>query len=60
VFNSLGRKVRSPVDWDLRAGRHWVTWDGLDDRGRDAGSAVFIAVLTDGTNTSSRKWMKLK
>jgi len=37
-----GRHVRRLVDEVLPAGRRIVTWDGMDDRGRQAPAGVYM------------------
>jgi len=60
VYNLLGRRIATPVDGVLPAGRHEVAWNGVDYRGRPVASGVyFYAITTDGV-THSRKMLLLK
>lgn len=52
VYDGSGRRVRRLVDGTLPAGRHRVTWDGLDDGGRGAASGTYYARLDTGHGTS--------
>jgi len=45
VFDVRGREVRVLRDRVLAAGRHVVTWDGTDRRGRAAAAGTYFLVL---------------
>lgn len=60
VLNPRGQKVRTLMRRTLDPGEHSVSWDGLDDRGQDAGTGVFICLLTDGKQVLTGKMLKLK
>lgn len=45
MFDVAGRRLRTLLDGVLPAGSSYVTWDGLDDSGRPAGSGVYFASL---------------
>lgn len=51
VHDLRGRQVRRLVSGSFDAGRHPVVWDGLDDRGQEAASGIYLArlVTADGT-----------
>ena len=42
LFDALGRRVRTLLDGPLQPGGHNLVWDGLDDRGREVGSGVYL------------------
>ena len=46
IFSVAGRPVRTLVNESLSAGYYEIAWDGLDDRGQQAGPGVYFAVLT--------------
>jgi hypothetical protein len=49
VFDAHGRLVRKLGDLSYPAGRHTVTWDGRDDRGRPApGGLYYVKVAATG------------
>jgi hypothetical protein len=55
VFDVQGRRVRSLVDGDLPAGEHAVSWDGIDDQGRQAAAGVYFYVFrAEGRNLQKR------
>lgn len=45
IFDVAGRVVRTLGTDVLRPGRHRVTWDGTDDRGRHVASGVYFVTL---------------
>ena len=53
VYDLAGRRVRTLVAKDLPAGRHEVTWNGVDERGRRVGSGVYFLRL-DSAGQSDR------
>lgn len=55
VYDMLGRKVRTLKRGVLPAGRHRITWDGLDQYGRPAASGVYMVRLeADGFSEAKR------
>ncbi len=49
IFDAAGRRVRDLVTGPLMAGRHDVTWDGLDDRGLDVAAGMyFVRISANG------------
>jgi ELWxxDGT repeat protein len=68
VYNTLGQEIRVLMENSLSAGLHTVVWDGEDNLGRQAGSAVYIYTVTAvdaSTNagraiTEARKMILLK
>jgi subtilisin-like proprotein convertase family protein len=48
IYDLRGRLVRILVAEDLPAGRHQVTWDGLDRHGRMSASGVYFTKLVAG------------
>ncbi len=60
VYDLRGRRVRNLIDSGLETGSHKTTWDGRDDRGRDAPSGIYIYTLKTDDGTFSRKMTILK
>jgi agmatine/peptidylarginine deiminase len=60
VYSASGRRVATLVDADVVAGRHAVTWRGLDDAGRRVASGVYFFRLTRGSESITRKAVLLK
>ena len=60
VYNIRGQHVKTLVDNYQTSGRYKVTWNGQDERGRDAGSGIFFYRMKTGEFTSTRKMIMLK
>jgi len=60
VFDARGRLVRSLLDAELPAGRHWTEWDGRDDAGHELGSGVYFARLEAGAEKATNKLVLLR
>jgi FlgD Ig-like domain len=54
VFSVEGRRIRVLERGTLEAGRHQLTWDGLDDHGKRVANGMYFARLeaTDGSRTT--------
>lgn len=60
VFDLAGRRVRTLVDKNERAGSHVAVWDGTDDRGRAVSSGVYFYRITGPGLDHTRKMLLLK
>jgi len=60
IFNILGQRVRRWYLGSLPIGLHAVTWDGLDDLGREVSSGVYLYRLNTGKQQLTRKMVLLK
>ncbi len=60
VYNVLGQRVRVLREGRCPAGTHTAEWDGMDDRGLEAGSGIYVAVLTGGGRKASLKMVKVE
>jgi len=60
VYDVQGRRVRILHDGALAAGEHTVVWNGMDDRGRDLPSGVYVCRLTDGRHRASMRTTLLR
>ena len=55
MFDLRGRRITRLADGMLGAGRHSVTWSGLDGAGHAAGAGVFFVRLeANGTCATTR------
>ncbi len=59
LFDPSGRKVRVFRGAPIEAGERTVAWDGRDDAGRRLPSGVYLARLSVGGESSSRKVLLL-
>ena len=48
VYNIRGQQVRTLIDKHLQPGSYSVTWNGLDDQGRQLSSGIYLARLMTG------------
>ncbi len=48
VYDLQGRKIRSLVNRDLKAGEHRLIWDGRDMMGRQQAAGVYVVLLRQG------------
>ncbi len=55
VFSVEGRRIRTLQHGTVEAGRHRLSWDGRDDRGRKVADGMYFARLDaeDGSRTTS-------
>jgi flagellar hook assembly protein FlgD len=55
IYDALGRRVSTPHEGLLAAGRHEITWDGCDSRGARASAGVYFAsVRSEGAIRTRR------
>ena len=55
VYDLLGQEVKVLAEARMEAGHHAVTWDGMDNLGRPAGSGVYLLRLEAGGSAPVRK-----
>jgi subtilisin-like proprotein convertase family protein len=55
IYDLRGRLVRTLVESNLPAGRHQVTWDGLDRNGQMSASGVYFTKLRAGGDAKVNK-----
>jgi subtilisin family serine protease len=60
ILDVHGRVVRRLVERELPPGEHAITWDGRDERGRQAPSGVYSYRLEAGGRTLTRRMALLK
>jgi hypothetical protein len=60
IYDVNGRRIRTLVDIDLKAGTHEVVWDGTDDAGHTVTAGVYWSQLHAGTYSSNKKMVVLK
>jgi hypothetical protein len=59
VYDLQGRLVKRLLNSWLPAGRHAVTWDGTDSRGKRAGAGVYFSRVTSGGLRTGQRLVKL-
>jgi hypothetical protein len=60
VYDIRGRRVRTLVASDMEPGRHSVTWNGRDERGKGVSSGIYFYTLKTEEKTFTRKMIILK
>ncbi|MFH1005963.1 MAG: FlgD immunoglobulin-like domain containing protein [Candidatus Latescibacterota bacterium] len=61
VYNTLGQRVRTVVESQMKAGEHSIIWDGRDQAGREISSGVYLVRLSgDSGGVQTRKIMLLR
>jgi hypothetical protein len=60
IFDVAGRRVAILLDEQTPGGRHVITWDGRDNRGRTQASGAYFCRLTAGGVTQTRPLTMLK
>ena len=60
IFNILGQKVKTLVDWRMNAGSYEVLWNSRNNAGHAVGSGVYLYRITAGEFVQTRKMILLK
>jgi len=60
VYDLTGRRVVTLVDGELEGGRHEVTWQGRDARGRQVASGLYFSYLKADDEVMTKKMVLLK
>lgn len=59
MFDLQGRRIVTLADQVFPAGRHTREWDGRDDGGRSVPAGVYLARLSRGVETATRRFVVL-
>ncbi|MEE4311148.1 MAG: choice-of-anchor D domain-containing protein [candidate division KSB1 bacterium] len=60
IYNVLGKPVRSLLDAHRGAGRHLISWDGLDDHGQPVSAGLYLCHLrAEGETRVYRRSIKM-
>jgi hypothetical protein len=60
VYNILGQEIASLYDGDQTAGMHEASWNGLDHSGRKVSNGVYLYRLTAGSQSLTKKMVKIR
>jgi hypothetical protein len=55
IYNLLGREIRTLLNSNRPAGSYQVTWDGLDNSGKQVSSGIYFYRLTAGNFSKTMK-----
>lgn len=59
IYDLAGRRVRTLADRAMAAGPARERWDGRDDRGRQVTAGVYLARITSGDASATRRLVRL-
>ncbi|MFA6471082.1 MAG: SUMF1/EgtB/PvdO family nonheme iron enzyme [Candidatus Latescibacterota bacterium] len=59
VYNIIGQKVATVIDNYMSAGFHFVTWNGMDDRGNHVSAGIYLYQLKAGRQIETKKMLLL-
>jgi photosystem II stability/assembly factor-like uncharacterized protein len=60
VYDILGRKIRTVFDGFRSAGTHTMSWDGLNDAGKNVASGIYIYKMTTGDQSLQKKMQLIR
>jgi hypothetical protein len=60
IYDVSGRLVVNLVERNMKPGRHAVTWNGLDERGRPVASGIYFAILTRSHEIARSKMLLVR
>ncbi len=60
IFNIMGQEMITLVDDYLPAGKHKIYWNGLDKKGRNCASGIYLYKLATEDKTEVRKMMLMR
>jgi len=60
ILDTLGRRIRTLIAGETPRGRHRITWNGLDDRGRPAASGVYLCTMKTAVFSGMKKLLLIR
>ncbi len=60
IYNLLGQRVKTLIDWEMASGPQDVLWDGTDNSGENVSSGIYFYRLSAGDFHDIKKMMLLK
>ena len=60
IYTLMGQKIATLVNRNMEAGRHNITWNGMDDLGNPAGAGLYLYQLQTKDFVKTRKMVLLK
>lgn len=60
IYNTLGQVVKTLVEKEETAGIKNITWDGMDNSGKQVASGIYIYKLKAGNSVFARKMIYIK
>jgi hypothetical protein len=60
IYDALGQRITTLVDDEFGAGYHSVNWYGLNEKGNEVASGIYLYRIETGDYAESRKMLLLK
>jgi len=60
VFDLLGQEVRTLLSGMKLSGKHTISWDGVDNGGKQVSSGVYLLRLSSSKHSDTTKLVVLK
>jgi len=60
IYNLLGQKVHTLNEGELKAGEHYVEWDGTNNQGKAVASGIYFYYLFANKTTQVKKMMLIR
>jgi hypothetical protein len=60
IYDLLGQEIRTLINSKQLSGEHSVTWNGVDNLGREVSSGIYIHQIQAGKHVESRKMVLLR
>jgi hypothetical protein len=60
IYNLLGQGIKTLVNENQSSGRHSVTWDGKDNKGREVSSGIYFFRLEAGDSKLTKRMVLIK
>lgn len=59
IYNIVGQRVATVIANYMSAGTHFVTWNGMDDRGNHVSAGIYLYQLRAGRHAETKKMLLL-
>tara|TARA_B100000287_G_scaffold225046_1_gene212376 strand:+ start:629 stop:2422 length:1794 start_codon:yes stop_codon:yes gene_type:complete len=60
IYNVLGQEVKTIINREQEYGYHSITWDGIDNRGKQMSSGVYFARMNSESFSQTKKMLLVK
>ena len=60
IYNVLGQEVKTIINREQEYGYHSITWDGIDNRGKQMSSGVYFARMNSNSFSQTKKMLLVK
>lgn len=60
IYNVLGQEVKTIINREQEYGYHSITWDGIDNRGKQMSSGVYFARMNSDSFSQTKKMLLVK